>query len=163
MPRRFTTVRPVRSRRISPTPRYALRLSQSGCRGSVATIEMASRWRDTHPFGPVITIPGPATLTCHCSPAGIMTTRDPSGSFTATSPPPPTDAEPVPLVRPIRTSTSSEVGEGAPVGLAGTEADVQPASPPVTSSAAARGQRAGRLAPVIPKLQLDPEILTLEK
>ena len=62
----------------------------------------------------------------------------------------------------MRISASRALGDGGAAGLAGTDLEVQPANTPSISAVDCR-QMVRRLAPVIPKLQLDLEILALEK
>jgi hypothetical protein len=92
----------------------------------------------------------------------MVAIREPSGSLAATGPVPPTLADPAPTARPIRSSTSLAEGVGTPAGLpTGTE-PVQLESAP-TSSAAVDRQGLIVLAPVVAKLELEPEVLALEE
>jgi hypothetical protein len=92
----------------------------------------------------------------------MVAIREPSGSLAATGPVPPTLADTAPTARPIRSSTSLAVGAGSPAGLpAGTE-PVQLESAP-TSNAAVDRRDLIVLAPVVAKLELEPEVLALEE
>jgi hypothetical protein len=67
---------------------------------------------------------------------------------------------PAPTSSPTLISTSGVAGDGTLAGRrAGTVPPVQPVIAPSTSAR----PTTDRLTPVVPKLQLDPEILALEK
>jgi hypothetical protein len=124
---------------------------------------IASRGADTHPPGLDSVRPSAPALTCQVSPAGIVTTRDPSGSPMVSEPRELRLLEAAPTTRPTRISTSRDVGEGALVGSRpGTDPDVQLLTRPAATIAATR-RRTSFLAAVIPKLQLDFEVLAFQE
>src|SRR5215210_7854244 len=115
-----------------------------------------------HPV-PLKTNPVGLADTRHVRPAAMVATGEPSGWLMVTGVVPPRVAEGAPTMRPTLISVSRELGEGESEGcLTVTPPEVQ-LRKPVTARTAERGRGVTSLTSVIPKLQLDAEILSLQE
>src|SRR3954451_9813230 len=159
-------VRPDGSRSRSSDPRNVRPLTRTAAPRCTPHSESASSGAEIQPPVPCRSSRGPATVTSQVSPAGIVATRDPSGSPTTSGSIPPSVAAGLPTRIPILISGSCRATGGAgtgPVGvrLAGTDPDTQLTE--TTSSRGSASRRIGSSAAVIAKLELDSEILAPKK
>jgi hypothetical protein len=144
-------------------PRYAFPLTRIGITGLAGLNVIASTGANSFPPELANVRPSLWALTCHVSPAGIVATLEPSGSVMVTVPTELRLLEADPTARPTRISASRDVGEGALIGSRpDRDPDVQLLARPAATRAATR-QRPSYLAPIVPKLQLDFEVLSFQE
>ena len=139
-------------------PRYSRPLTRTGAVESAGTIRASATVPVPTPAPLANAMPPVTGVARQTSPAGMSSTRAPSGCVTVSVASPPSATDPAPTMRPICTAGSPVAGPGP-----GVETWAGGLAQPKTTAATAAHASLRRSTAEIAKLELDPEVLASER